>query len=240
MMIERLSVARECASFVSVFGVSCYVARFDALQSVIQSAEQLLSESELEKQAGYAYAEDRTRYGLSHAFLRLLLAQALFPEASGQMLRMKAQDVRLATTPFGKPILDQSMNLNLTFSLSRSRHETAIGLGRNVALGVDVESLEQRDHMTPALLEYAFSPVERRQLADSDSPEEDALKLWTRKEAILKADGRGLRLAPLDIVTTLTDGVPTALPEVLGDLCAWGVFTESSGTEVFSVARRRW
>jgi 4'-phosphopantetheinyl transferase len=123
--------------------------------------------------------------------------------------------------------------------LSRSSNATAVCLGWNTAVGVDVESLEQRVHMTPALLEYAFSPNERRALGNRHSREEDALKLWTRKEAILKADGRGLRLAPAQIETQLIDCRPTCLPVGLGALDDWGVYTRSSGTEVVSIAVRR-
>ena len=240
MLTQQLPVSRGYSTFFSVREVSCYVARFDELTKALSNVEQLLSANEQQRQRTYEHIADGEHYALSHAFLRLLIAQTLFVTLNAHELAAPARSLCFDVTEFGKPALQQSHNPHLMFSLSRSRYATAICLGWNTTLGIDVESLDQRKHMTPALLDYAFSTIERRNVAACESPEEDALKLWTRKEAIMKADGRGLRLSPAQIETTLEAEVPLALPEVLGDPSAWGINTRLSGTEVVSVAIRRW
>ncbi|THH34924.1 4'-phosphopantetheinyl transferase superfamily protein [Neolewinella litorea] len=78
---------------------------------------------------------------------------------------------------------------------------SAVGMGR---LGVDVERVGEVD-----LGEFrrVFTAEEYAQLQSSPDQVTDFYRLWTRKEAVMKADGRGFSLDPADI---------NCLPERIG------------------------
>lgn len=227
MTLEPIFVTRE---------VRCYLASFDELSAGIGDPVALLSVRERERMSFFAQLSRRWVYALSHAFLRLLLAGALFPGESSDSVKVRARELRFAEGEFGKPSLEGSLSQGFAFSMSRSLRATAVVYGWNGSLGVDVESAEQHLQMTPALLDYAFSASERAFVASRSSRKEDALKLWTRKEAILKADGRGLSLSPAGIATVLTSEEPAELPAELGVPSDWSVQTHDLGKEIVSVA----
>lgn len=71
---------------------------------------------------------------------------------------------------------------------------TAVALGRGCRVGVDVEPLST--HFPPPMFARIFSTTEMAH------PLADPVQLWTRKEALLKADGRGVSmdLSQLDVL----------------------------------------
>ncbi|MBZ0221909.1 MAG: 4'-phosphopantetheinyl transferase superfamily protein [Dokdonella sp.] len=91
----------------------------------------------------------------------------------------------------GKPHLRGAGDLG--FNLSHCGGDLVIALARGQALGVDIESLQRR----PASLHLAqrfFTPSEADALAALTEARraEAFLRLWTHKEAVLKATGMGL------------------------------------------------
>ncbi len=91
---------------------------------------------------------------------------------------------------FGKPSL---RGHQLAFSLSHTANVSVIAITPSAAVGVDVEQIRaSRDLLE--LAESNFSPGEYRKLLTLEG-EAQALafyRCWTRKEALLKADGSGL------------------------------------------------
>ncbi|GLB66363.1 4'-phosphopantetheinyl transferase family protein [Arthrobacter mangrovi] len=80
---------------------------------------------------------------------------------------------------------------------------------RPVLLGVDLEdagsdAFGETENIDPA----AFTEEERRLVGSSDSPRLLRARLWTRKEALLKSTGHGLRLAPDSVGVADADGSP--------------------------------
>jgi 4'-phosphopantetheinyl transferase len=126
---------------------------------------------------------DRDRYIAAHGQLRELLAAAL---------SVPARELRFTAGEHGKPRL--AGEADVEFNLS---HAGSVGLFGSMALpiGVDVEvwrPLSDRD----SLARRYFSPAEFASYAAT--PEEGRtaafFACWTRKEAIVKVDGRGLAL----------------------------------------------
>jgi phosphopantetheinyl transferase len=73
----------------------------------------------------------------------------------------------------------------------------AVAVAGAAALGVDVE---RRRPPSVDLIEAAFGPDERRQLAAAAADGDWALRCWCAKEALAKALGRGLVAGPRDVV----------------------------------------
>lgn len=129
-----------------------------------------------------------------HLFLRRLAATTL-----GCAL----DEIALAADGRGQPRLDAPVPLHV--SLSHRPGLTLLGLAP-FAIGVDVELIGTggldvaRDH---------FSPAEARWL-DGVSQPDAFVRLWTAKEAVLKATGQGiaLGLAQPDLSPLLEPGRP--------------------------------
>ena len=102
----------------------------------------------------------------------------------------------LRTSATGRPGLAPSPSLPFPpdISCSHAPGRSALALGRGCRVGIDVEPLSTA--FPPPMFARLFSPAE---LAH---PLADPVHLWTRKEAVLKADGRGLSLEPalLDVL----------------------------------------
>ncbi len=220
--------------------LTCTVATFQELEGAISEEKSFLSQNEHERAGAYHFEEDRQRFILSRAFLRLFLAQQLNPKATLQSLRKNARELKFTQSLHGKLQLEhQFAEKPLIFSLSRSHNLTAICCGWNIPVGIDVESFTQQRHMSAAFIEDTFSPHEQAQIHASACPSLSALQLWTRKEAIGKADGRNLDIAWPLIETQLEQIEPISLPRALGRVSTWAVQTLIIGDEVISAAYKR-
>lgn len=120
-------------------------------------------------------------------------------------------DWRFKIDKNGQPTLDPTQaSFKLHFSLSHTRGLVACAIGALYPLGVDVEAWT-----TPAPIEIAaryFASAEN-QLIDKQPEAKRPLtfyRLWTLKEAYLKATGQGLN-APLDSFALSLDPIAITL-----------------------------
>jgi len=114
-------------------------------------------------------------------------------ELLGIYLGLPATAVALVDGAHGRPELAQPLRHALQFNWSHSGDAALIAVARNVAPGIDIERLRPRAHAMP-LAERFFHPEETAALAALDASEQASafLRLWTGKEAVLKAMGRGI------------------------------------------------
>lgn len=118
---------------------------------------------------------ERRRYLASHAALRHAL-RAAGPFTTGD---------------HGKPALASPPP---HFNLSRRDGWAAIAVSATHEVGVDIETLRPIDD-APQLAALHFTPQEQAALQAGDA-DHAFLRVWTRKEACMKATGLGLSLAP--------------------------------------------
>jgi 4'-phosphopantetheinyl transferase len=149
---------------------------------------EILDQQERERMQRFHFAPDRARYAVAHANLRRILGAYLDQPAAG--LRFHAKG-------FGKPELHPSKpSSSLHFSLSHSRSIAVLAVSNGQPVGVDVEEVRP---IEPEVADMHFSTSERSQLnqLQGDAWPLGFYRCWTRKEAILKAEGVGLS-RPLD------------------------------------------
>lgn len=154
----------------------------------------LLDATEKARLASLRRPQDGQRYLAAHAGLRQRLARWL--ETSPATLRLHAAE-------FGKPVLSDYPWLH--FNLSHSDGHAMLALA-DAPVGVDLERLIDSRDLSAALMQQILAPTEMPGLLGMCAHEQ-AAKLtahWVAKEAVMKATGLGVRLAPTDI---LVDGV---------------------------------
>jgi 4'-phosphopantetheinyl transferase len=174
-----------------------------ALDPAHPVATTFLSPNELDRANRFRHAESRAHFITARTALRLILAQNLHTEP---------QSLTFTTNHYGKPALDQPSSI--AFNLAHSGGAILIALAHNASLGVDLELITPN----PDILEIAarmFTSEEAATLTPlpasfSQIPTPSHLaffRLWSRKEAVLKAEGRGLSL-PATSFSALSPVVP--------------------------------
>lgn len=121
-------------------------------------------------------------------------------------LGVDADQVRLVEGAHGRPQLDPAHGSALEFNWSHSGRHALIAIARGIVPGIDIEHRRPRPRAL-ALARRFFASDESIALAAL--PEADRagafLELWTAKEALLKAHGRGIGFG-LKRVHVLSDG----------------------------------
>jgi 4'-phosphopantetheinyl transferase len=175
----------------------------------------LLSSDERARASRLKVEPARAAYVVAHALARVVVGGALDVDPS---------DVRFDTVcrhcggPHGKPRVAGS---DLEVSWAHSTGRVVLALARRTPVGVDVETISARTP-GPELVELALSAQERRTFAALPSPERHAgfLRYWTRKEAVLKATGHGLAVAPAAISVSGPRDPPAVLAVTVEDVIA--------------------
>jgi len=166
----------------------------------------LLDAGERHRYARFLRDEDRARYLAAHALARLVLAGHLGVAAPA--LAFEAVCRRCGAGDHGKPRLDTAGG-GIEFSLSHSGARVVLAVARDAAVGVDVERLNARRDFA-ALIPAVLSAAEQPSVAALPAAERAGavLRYWTRKEALLKATGDGLSVAPAALTVTPPDAPP--------------------------------
>ncbi|WP_266182486.1 4'-phosphopantetheinyl transferase family protein [Dyella humicola] len=156
----------------------------------------LLDHRERERAVRFRHARDRDTYVLAHAMWRHVL---------GLTLRLEGARVPLSTSRSGQPILTDT---SYATSLSHSGTQVAIAITEAATIGVDIELSPPRAALRD-LADVLCSTDEAATLALLPPAEHEAwlLTLWTRKEALLKAFGVGLKEAPSSMSLNATNVV---------------------------------
>jgi len=120
-----------------------------------------------------------------------------------QKLNVNPEDLLFAKHEYGKPYL---LNHTLHFNHSHSQQYYALALSERVKdIGIDVEELDRKVRLD-SLAQHAFHTDEYATWQNLEQDREYWFKVWTTKEAVLKASGLGIRL---DLNTLNTQAHPT-------------------------------
>jgi 4'-phosphopantetheinyl transferase len=142
------------------------------------------------------------RYLVSGARRNLIATQTCLRQAIQFLGHSEAQ---LTTCPNGRPWLQDA---ELAFNLSHSGSHAVLGLSLDPrlkqCLGVDLEWMN-RTVERRALARRFFTAEESRKVMEDPGCQEFFF-IWTRKEAVLKSNGVGLRV-PLNSFEVLRDQV---------------------------------
>lgn len=157
---------------------------FKAILDVVETAKFLRFKIE---------ADQQTRI-ISRAILRILL---------GRYLNIDPEEIQFTLNHQKKPILKNSNAENLHFNVSHSGNWILIAVS-TYPIGVDLEYIDT-SFTYQNLLNFSFNIEEKNYIQTSKLPHQTFYQLWTRKEALLKATGKGL-IDDLALIPSL-DGI---------------------------------
>jgi 4'-phosphopantetheinyl transferase len=172
-------------------------------EEAAQACALLLSHDEMARWQRLKFEKHRREYLATHALARIALSHHRGAPPQAWRFKLNA---------YGKPSIDPECGLR--FNLSNSLGLVVCLIGEGAEVGVDVEAHGR----ARAILEVGprmFSPRELAQLESlhEDERPERALRLWTLKEAYIKARGMGLAL-PLNKFSFLFDSAKSTRLEM--------------------------
>lgn len=153
--------------------------------------EHLLDADERGRLERLVVPDDRRRFTAAAVLLRLTVASHLGASPSDVSIDRTCEE---CGRPHGRPQLRGS-DRGVHMSVSHSGPLVAIALTEAGPVGVDIEGVT---HAHRELLDFACHPTEREAIVTA----EDFAVAWVRKEAVLKADGAGLRCDPTTVVVS--------------------------------------
>lgn len=152
----------------------------DHRQSV-KDLQQILDNNEKNRANRFIHEKHRQNFIITRAILRKLLAA---------YLKCSPEQIAFHSNEYGKIFLAQP---GLHFNLSHTKDIAMYAFNAHSQVGIDVEFID-RDIDAVSLVERFFAPAEKAAFeALSPSLRAQAFfNYWTRKEAFIKAIGRGL------------------------------------------------
>ena len=193
----------------------------------------LLDGAEQAQAARFHFAHDRLAYIAAHGLARTML------EAAGGL---PAAAWRFVLGPHGRPEPDPAHARPwLRFNISHTRGLVCCAVAVDHDVGIDVEDLERRP-VEPALARRYFAPCEAELVARTppQGRQEAFLRIWTLKEAFVKATGDGVGLGLDRFAFELDPPRLRFAPESAGSPASWE-FAEARPTRrhLMALAVRR-
>lgn len=177
---------------------------------VVTRLRTTLDPDELERANRFYFERHRRAFVVGRGFLRDVL---------GRYLKSQPQMLKFSYGAYGKPALNgEHKNTKLRFNMSHSHNVGLLAITEDNHLGVDVEHI-RADFATEEIARRFFSRCEVDVFNTLAQEEQVAafFRCWTRKEAFIKATGKGLSQALDGFDVTLGPGVTAELLRVEDD-----------------------
>jgi 4'-phosphopantetheinyl transferase len=176
-------------------------APLECVWDLIPLFESTLSDDEKSRAARFHFTHDRESFIAARGILRGL---------AGAYLKRAPREVNFQYSPEGKPyISEENIDWPIRFNLSHALGTALYAFARGREVGIDLERVRS-DFPREAIAERFFAPEEAAELraVPSELQAEGFFNCWTRKEAYVKARGKGLQI-PLDsFEVALSPGAP--------------------------------
>jgi len=163
----------------------------------LEQARDWLNEEERMRADRFHRAEHRARFIRARGMLRYLL---------GVSLGTPPGSLIFAAGERGKPYL---RGIGLHFNLSHSEDRAVLAVSRQASIGIDIECFHRRVDID-GLSRRCFCESEIAMFAGMSEEEKQRafFRVWTAKEARMKATGEGFYLDPRRIEVAFENGLP--------------------------------
>lgn len=134
-------------------------------------------------------------HGLSRQEVIAVRKQAIYQyrnQLLGQRLNRSVENSDFSKSAFGKPFLPEFPHFH--FNHSHSQQHYVLASSEKIAnIGVDIEDLNRKVRFD-AMAQHSFHPEELLNWENFEHDPDFWFKVWTTKEAVLKASGLGIRV----------------------------------------------
>ena len=155
---------------------------------VVEALALLLADSELARANRYRFEDDRRRSIIARAATRRLL---------GRYLDSDPRALVIVEEEHGKPVL---LDREIEFNASHSGDLVALAFANGTPVGIDVER-RRKLHDCLALSRRYFSAEEDDIVRSAADADDAFFVIWTAKEAVVKASGKGIGAIDLQTFT---------------------------------------
>jgi 4'-phosphopantetheinyl transferase len=169
-----------------------------------------LALDEKARAARFYFEKDRSRYIIGRGLLRQML---------GDYLGLEPSKIQFKYGVHGKPALASKINgRSLEFNLSHSNDMAVYIFNWCQPVGIDIEYIHRMKDMDDFALQF-FTPNECKLIhsLSKDQKQKTFFKLWTCKEAFLKANGSGLTTQLSQVEVSLTTERSATFTSIGGD-----------------------
>jgi 4'-phosphopantetheinyl transferase len=198
-----LDTIRDCLKFISVGTIETaltvsgtlipitgnqlhiWSARYSDLNRYYPGLADVISAQEATRAAGFKKTRDAQNFILRHGMVRAVL---------GQYVQKDPKAIRFVHAVSGKPDLDPEEDIHdIHFSLSHTDEMVCLGISRKRRIGLDIVRDDSR-YPFFATARYLFTPGECQWINRTNSHEQHVrfFRIWSLKEALLKATGCGV------------------------------------------------
>jgi 4'-phosphopantetheinyl transferase len=175
-----------------------------------ESLLETLSADELTRAEQFQFEKDQRRFIMARGILRMILAH---------YVGKKPHELRFEYTSYGKPVLATTDGYDtLSFNLSHSGEIALYAVTRNRKIGIDVECI--RDNFDVGQIAHRFFSAGEISSLDKIPKQKQSevfFQYWTRKEAFIKAMGKGVSFPMEQCDVSLINGKISSPITVLGD-----------------------
>jgi 4'-phosphopantetheinyl transferase len=145
-----------------------------------------LNFDEIRRYKNFHYEADAQRWAAYRGALRKIISN---------LLQCLIDKIPLVYSDYGKPMLAPPYDW-LHFNISHTDDLAVLAVTRNGPVGIDIESRKRASELLECLDSIChFSELDCLP-TESEPRSLELLRLWTKKEAFLKAIGRGLSVSP--------------------------------------------
>ena len=163
--------------------------------------QSILADDELKRARRFKFERDQQAFMIARGTLRMILSH---------YLNLAPKQIQFKYSSNGKPSLDQAP-LPLNFNLSHAYGKAIYAIALQENIGIDIEYIREIEVISLAKRFFCDSEYQWLNSLNSEAQYAAFFRLWTCKEAYLKATGEGLvGLQDIEIFTPL-DSYPRIL-----------------------------
>lgn len=156
--------------------------------------QSILADDELKRAKKFKFERDQQAFIIARGTLRIILSH---------YLNLSPEQIKFKYSSKGKPSLDQDPS-PLYFNLSHAYAKAIYAIALEENIGIDIEYIREIEVLSLAKRFFCDSEYRWLNALDSEAQYPAFFRLWTCKEAYLKATGEGLvGLQDVEIVTPL-------------------------------------
>lgn len=191
-------------------GLKLYKIELLKYQESVAVLKNLLSSSERDRASRYHFVKDEHRFIICRSLLKVLLAE---------YIGLHVDTIFLDIDSNKKPYI--SSHPSVYFNVSHSGNYALIAIAKS-PIGIDIEYVNKSFDFTE-ILPNVFSQTEINYINNSNNKRYLFYQFWTRKEAIVKAIGKGIDDELFKI--PVTDGSHLISPSIISEIKNINVFS---------------